>query len=216
MGGKVKTKVVPGISDHEAVFGSIHIPKPTVQTIKRDVFLYSKANWRSLSQAIENFDWKVALNCGADSATEVFTRELMRLVEQFIPKRTVTEEKREHPWLTERCRQAVARKRAAAGTSDFPKLRDECADELRAAYNYFVAETRRRLLAMPAGSRDWWKVAKDLMSLSAPREVIPPLIRADGTWAKTGTEKAELFAQTFRDKSKLEDEEINQRDYSYE
>ena len=47
------------------------------------------------------------------------------------------------------------------------------------------------------------------MSLNAPRETIPPLKSGTG-WAKSSTEKANLFSQTFLEKEQLEPEEINE------
>ena len=89
------------------------------------------------------------------------------------------------------------------------RRKKKCAETLRAAYHDFVADTRKRLLSLKRSSREWWKLARELMSLNAPRETIPPLKSGTG-WAKSSTEKANLFSQTFLEKEQLEPEEINE------
>ena len=78
MAGRVRATVVPGMSDHEAVYGSLRFPKPDVTIIEREVFLYAKANWARLETTIENTDWEEILLGGADQAATNFTAHLLR------------------------------------------------------------------------------------------------------------------------------------------
>ena len=57
--------------------------------------------------------------------------------------------------------------------------------------------------SLPRGSKKWWRLAQTLASRKEKTSSIPPLKCSDGTWAKSGQEKAELFLKTFTDKSTL-------------
>ena len=48
------------------------------------------------------------------------------------------------------------------------------------------------------------------MSLGGSAEVIPPLKDSAGNWATTASEKANLLADIFENKSRLDDEVINE------
>ena len=48
------------------------------------------------------------------------------------------------------------------------------------------------------------------MSLGGSAEVIPPLKDSDGNWATTASEKANLLADIFEKKSRLDDEIANE------
>ena len=53
-------------------------------------------------------------------------------------------------------------------------------------------------------------VSKSLLSMGSSREVVPPLRRIDGSWAKSALEKANLLAQTFANKSHLDPAVVNE------
>lgn len=154
LGSKVKTSVVAGISDHHAIFGRILFPKPEVTQIERRVFVYAKAQWRLLKTALLTQDWDSVLIGGADAAAQKFTETVFHLVDKYVPKQTIQEQcNSEHPWLTDTCKAAIARKRAAFGTTAFAQSRDDCAQTLKSAYQNYVCHTRTQLLLLKKGSK---------------------------------------------------------------
>ena len=78
------------------------------------------------------------------------------------------------------------------------------------AYNAFIVHTRAKLSSLKPSSREWWKISRSLMSLGGSAEVIPPLKDSDGNWATTASEKANLLADIFEKKSRLDDEIANE------
>ena len=80
---------------------------------------------------------------------------------------------------------------------------------MRGAYNNYIRETKNKLRTLKRSSREWWRLSRTLMSLSSSKEVVPPLKRSDGTWAKTPVEKAEVLAETFAKKAELDPCENN-------
>ena len=210
LGSDVRTGIVPGIADHEGVLVSLRFQMPEISVVEREVFLYAKANWTELRQAVRDTDWKTVLDLeDPEGSAERFTTRIMDLVRAHVPSKILSDEKSTHPWLTEHCKGLIARKRAAHGTDAFPALRDECSRALTDAYNDFVQQTRKKLRTLKRSSREWWRLSRSLMSLSSSAEVIPPLKRQEGSWAKTPTEKAELLAETFAKKAELDPCEDN-------
>ena len=217
LGPLVKAKTVPGIADHKGILGTLSFPLPEIVTVQREVFMYSKANWGGLQRAIDATDWRRYILSGdADSSAANFERELTRLIHKFVPSRIFSDEKRDHAWLDERCKELVAAKRAAFGTDEYVLRRDECTRGLLDAYNAYVVKIRAKLRQLKPSSREWWRISKSLMSLGSSREVIPPIRRPNGTWAKSSTEKGQLFAETFATKSRLDDENDNDNDHDHD
>ncbi len=211
LGSLVKASVVPKIADHEGVFGSLTCPLPEVRRIQREVFVYSKADWTGMRQALRDTNWETILcTLDADRSAAAFEEFLMSLVRRFIPSQVLQDSKGEHPWLTDRCRELIRRKRAAQGTADFQRLRDECSTALLSAYNDFLQKTRDKLRKLKKSSREWWRLSRTLMSRNTSAEVIPPLRASDGSWARTPGAKASLLAQTFAAKCAMEPCECNE------
>ena len=63
---------------------------------------------------------------------------------------------------------------------------------------------------MDPSSCGWWKVANTLLTKAGCSENMPALQRADGSWAMTLAERADELAGTFRAKSQLRTEGLNQ------
>ena len=234
LGSKVKASVVVGLSDHHAISGRLLFQKPHVTTTEREVFLYKKAQWGKLKLALQEVNWdKVFVGCAAaatntngpdggcednttnksgcaDAAAQNFTDAVMRLLVQCIPKIKIQEQNNcEHPWLTDTCKEAISRKRAAFGQPEFVQKRDDCSQILNEAYQTFVQKTRLELLSLKKGSKQWWKQARQLMRSAVPQANMPTLKRDDGSWATSPTDKANLLSETFAAKSVLDAAETN-------
>ena len=211
LGSLVTARVTPGISDHEAILCTMNFPVPTAEAKSREVFDFSKAQWKEMCDYLAATDWTIIIrHDDVDGSVVRFTELLLETASMFIPKILVTDGSHSHPWLDDRCRQAILRKRLARGTPEFLSLRDSCSRILMESYEKYVQKTRRKLKSMGGSSRGWWKVSKSLMQAASSRDPIPPLLRGDGTWAKSPKEKADLFANVFSNKATLDDEEVNE------
>ena len=210
LGSLVKTKVVAGIADHKGIWGSLRFPIPEAVVVERRVFLYSKAQWTDLKSALVATDWSALIVAGdADASASRFEEHLLDLIFRFIPSKIINDIKSSHEWLDDVCRRLIRRKRAAWGTDEFRVARDECTQGLLDAYHRFLKETRTKLGKLKPSSREWWRLSRSLMSLGSVNEVIPPLRCNDGSWATSASAKANLLAETFAEKSRLNDAELN-------
>ena len=203
LGPLMRVKVVAGIADHSGVLCTVTCPVPEAVTVQRTVLLYGRAKWMELRRAIANHDWSSDILPGdADGSAERFEERLLHFMHLYIPHKTISEEKSAHQWLDDACRRLIREKRSAWGTASYAGKRDACTSGLLEAYSAFVRRTKAKLSSLKPSSREWWKISKSLMSLGGSAEVIPPLKHNDGTWATSASDKANLLAETFANKSR--------------
>ena len=98
----------------------------------------------------------------ANSAAERFTSYLLDRAKQYVPVRTVTDTKSTHPWLNERCFQAVLKKRAAEGTTEYQACLQERSRTFLEEYRAYVAKTKEKLRSLPRSSKLWWRLSRFL------------------------------------------------------
>ena len=92
--------------------------RATVQktvTVKRSVWNYKRADWEKLRAELECTDWSFIQRLSTDEGAKRATEIILDLAMGSIGKRTLAEKKSNHPWLTERGVEAVARRDAAQG-----------------------------------------------------------------------------------------------------
>ena len=98
------------ISDHKATY--IIMPTKHQRNISytRLVWLYKRADFESLKNKIDNFDWYCLLQGTLDEATELFTSVFLKFVKQCIPSKNVTIRGDDKPWYDSEIR-SFTRKR---------------------------------------------------------------------------------------------------------
>ena len=94
-------------------------------------------------------------------------------------------------------------------TPQYEEKLKACSEGILEAYNAYTKRTREKMASLPRGSKKWWRMAQSLSSKKEKTSSVPPLKRKDGTWAKTGEDKAELLLKTFCEKSGLPDKVTN-------
>ena len=208
----IRCRVVKGIhsNDHDGVLTTVGLSIPASQPVQRKVYDFKKADWTHLKLLLLEADWRTALDLSGDAAAETMVQTILDKVSQCIPSRVITDKVWAHPWLNDACRKALLRKREAFGTDDFARLRDACSRTYVEAHDAYVAKTRDKLKELSPSSRGWWRLSGTLLEKAGNKETIPPLQRADETWALTPEEKAAELAHVFRSKSNLPPREDNE------
>jgi hypothetical protein len=131
-----------------------------------------------------------------------FIESLYMHLLMHIPRRSFSDVKHSHPWLTKTCEEAIAHKNSCEGTDAFPAARDRCTQVIDQAYRNHVAELKIKIAALPKGSKLWWKLNRELLNKKCKTSSIPPL-RVQDTWILDSYGKANAFAQAWMDKAKL-------------
>ena len=156
----ITADVVPGFRDHFGTKATIKFTMLQQEVVERFCFNYKKANWEALSNVLHQVNWRMFLSgLDVDDAVTTFTRELLRLVKIHVPSRMVSSRMSTHPWLTQRCAQAVQEKMEAVGTTMAEAKRDACARVLREEFDLYVQKTKGELESMESSSKRWWSVS---------------------------------------------------------
>ncbi len=220
----LKVQVIPGLSDHRGILGSLELTAPQAVEIERECFDFKKADWDALRKAFADTGWDTIFPAEfggsfeeaspdvVDDAARALSDHIMRMVRRHVPHRKIMVAKSSHPWLDGRCRRAIREKFCAFGTASFASKRDACTAVLREAFLAYAAKTRTELSTMKVSSKQWWSRAKQLMMKGSGVSSIPPLRREDGSWARDGASKADVLSDTFVRKSTLPD--LSENEYT--
>ena len=84
----------------------------------------------------------------------------------------------------------------------------ECKKTLAEEYQAYLQELRKKLAALPKGSKRWWKLNRELLQKKAKISSMPPL--RDGTnWLDDAKMKADHLAATMAKKATLPPEAVD-------
>ena len=140
----IKTSVsVPGISNHDIVITNMEIKPHYQKTTTRKGYIYSKANWDNLNNALEDLTKTIVdmykKGNNIHELWETFKVELLKHLDECIPSRNI-KSKHSVPWLKHRERKLLKKKkilyRQAKKTKKWTNYRHfqkECKRTLRSA-----------------------------------------------------------------------------------
>ena len=199
----VTASALPYISDHRCVLVECTFKVDVLPSRARSVWNFRSADWSAMSEHVASLDFSFINQESVDSATEKLTQMLLVVCDTFVSKRIIFERGSSHPWISERCREALAAKHAAQGTTDYGAKCLAFTNVLREDFTNYVTAVKTRLFRLRSGSKEFWKLSKKLLLGSDKADAIPSLKDTAGVWKRTPIEKANLFAESFRAKWNL-------------
>lgn len=101
------------------------------KSFTRTVWELKKAEWSKIEHEMTVFDWSTLRQGTAEDSLSYFLELLWNLLIKYIPREDIVSRKSTHPWLNERCRNALVHKNSAEGTSHFEAERLKCIQILR-------------------------------------------------------------------------------------
>ena len=197
-----RAKVGPYIADHKMVLRYFPVPEIQSKRIVRYGFSIKKANWKELKRSLKEMDWQKLQKDTAEDALNYFMEILWALLCTHIPFEEINFVKTSHPWLNERCREAIQRKNASEGTAEFDENRHSCSKILAAEYQVHLGKLKKKISDLSKGSKQWWSLNRQLLEKRSRLSSIPPL-RKDGKWISEAKDKANVFAEMFDAKAQL-------------
>ena len=108
-----QTRVIPGISDHEAVFVESSLRPIKKPTCPRRIFMFQKADYDGFKQELKDLTpsfLEKANSLDINTLWFEFKSTIHRLMEKYIPTKTLRGKKKQKPWITKTIR-ALHRKR---------------------------------------------------------------------------------------------------------
>ena len=204
----ISNKILHAIADHRSIMASVPFKLQVVREIRRSGWVYNKAKWQALIEALVAYDWSALARGTAEEAAMFFQQSLTWHLQKFIPRRTFTDKKQSLPWLNEECAKAVAYKNQCEGTPLFESARNRCSEVLNQAYSNHVQLLKQKIAALPRGSKQWWRLNIQLLHKKCKSSSVPPL-KVEDEWILEPTGKANAFAQAWLAKSALPDEHVD-------
>ena len=200
--------VLPSIADHKSVLTKLPVPEVLETTIKREVWILAKADWKSLTKDLLAYDWKNLDDGSAEDSLTLFLQVVWLHLVKHIPRKAVEIKKSTHPWLNDRSKAAIERKNAAEGTANYASESAKFMQILNEERASYVQRVKTKLASLPRQSKQWWNLNRELMRRKAAVSSIPAL--RDGTqWLTDAKLKANVFARTFESKSQLPPERVD-------
>ena len=205
-----ESEVLPAIADHRAVLTKLPLPKIVTKRISRQGWIFQLAKWKELMEALSKWNWQKLDEGTAEDAVNYFYDILRMHMKKYIPFRAFQEKKMSHPWINEKCEAAIARKNVCVdqASDDFKIAQIECARILGEEHEKYIEELRIKISGLKKGSKQWWKLNRELLDKRAKTTSMPPL-KANGVWTTDSKEKANLIANTLKTKAKLPEEKID-------
>jgi len=198
-------QVLPKIADHKAILAKIPMPKVQQQKSSRYVWLLNKANWTGLEKDLQEIDWAPLKKGTSQDALNYFLEMLWYAFNRHIPYKAVEIKKQSHPWLNDRCENAITKKNILEGSKDFTAAQSSCNEVSAEEYQEYLGKLKSKIATLKKGSKQWWKLNRELLNKKTKITNIPPL-RDGTTWLSDPKDKADLFAKTFSEKSTLPEE----------
>ena len=100
--------------------------------------------------------------------SDSFTGQLSRSYAKHVPERELFEHKSTHPWLNERCIEAIRLKNASAGPEAFVARTRECNGIIFEEHTKYIVRMRDKLANEKRGSKSWWKITNEIMQQTGP------------------------------------------------
>ena len=89
------------------VLACFDIGIPDAIVVTRTVFDYDKADWTNMKSDIVGFDWTFIDQANVDDAERYLHNTLFTILRRHTPERLLLERKSKHPWVNDRCLQAI-------------------------------------------------------------------------------------------------------------
>ena len=98
----IRCKVVPGVrdDDHDGVLTTVNIGIPASKPVRRLAFDYKQAEWSRLKTELAQVQWGDELrNLSADDAAAWLTRTILRIIDDCMTSKWITDKSFSHPWI---------------------------------------------------------------------------------------------------------------------
>lgn len=137
-----RVEILPGLSDHCAVYCEYSINAQKRKQSPRIIPLYSKADWTGLKEAMLQLSQKISDLAPHSSTADLWTcfRDTLKsCIQKYVPHKQV-QAKENKPWISPSLRKLIKRKNRI-----FKKMRIRGTEELKTLHKQLRSEVQRQL-----------------------------------------------------------------------
>ena len=188
---------------------------------QRHVWSYKNADFRSLKDAILNYDWEPCFDSqDIDIVLQRWTTSFLNLARQHIPNRLVTIRARDAPWFNAELRKLRQNKNKSHNLAKLHKTPSKWND-FRQARNLYVGKLREaealykeklsQKLKDPSNinSKYWWHLTNKFLNKCKTSDIPPINDPISDEIHVSETDKANVFNKAFAAFSELNSENAN-------
>ena len=174
------------ISDHDATLVHIKISNIIKEPYTRKVWLYKNADFISLNQEINNFDWEHLLG----ECANVDTTKYLELIGNYIPSKTVLVILNDKPWFNSEIRREIRKrnrlheikrmKKDENSKQKYKAQRNKVNNMIKYAREQFLLSANEIVDSfLKNNSKSYWSLVKKFTKGTEPNFTIPPLHNAE-------------------------------------
>ena len=197
------------------------------KSYKRQVWLYSQADFVAFNEDILNHDWETAINNIHDvnEACNYFTDKYIEIAEKNIPQNTITVRINDKPWFNSEIRREIRkkerlRKKAKTGNStallNYKRQRNHVNNMKKYARETFYLDINNMIDQHTVNDKkEFWKLIRFVTKTGGTYNAIPPLINPDTDSIEIDDKcKADVLNKYFSDISTIDDSNVELPDFN--
>ena len=197
---RISVKTEAQVADHKALHISVPLEVPKTINIPRYVWKFKAASWQDLKRELQVVDWQPMHRGSVDQAADWFSKFIWFMCMKHIPYERKDEIKCSHPWLNQRCREALNRKRMHEDSPTYDQMSRECANIIAAEHTKYVEKLKNKISNLKKCDKRWWSLNRELLQRKAKISSIPPLRNSEKEWITDSSIKANMFAACWQAK----------------
>ncbi|XP_045117635.1 uncharacterized protein LOC123508165 [Portunus trituberculatus] len=205
-----------GTSDHVAVFTRVQFKTPREESFERTLWSWEAADWDAFRAALRTTEWGGVLRGDANQQVRQLTELLHNMQVCWVPHSVHKTKASDQPWFGPACVAASdAKYKAWRALKRHPTARNRLRHRAATrhmnatqawAIEQWRANLKNKLRGGQVGCKQWWSLVKDKQGESRGTSV-PALHQADGSFAHSASDKADLLAKHFAEKMCIPDPE---------
>lgn len=208
--------LAPFHSDHCTVAAEVTFKTYKSLSYKKTLWKYEQADLESIKYKLETTNWSFINTLeNMNIINETFTKNLLDICNECIPKVTLTVRPNDKPWMTNEIRR-IMRQRDRLYTKaksknnetqwhNYRLKRNEVIDEIRKAKKKYFQSLQDQLACENLSPNKWYKIAKEISKTKNKNDPSPPLVN-NGITNIHPFDKAEILNKHFSEISSIENE----------
>ena len=206
---------------HRPIVSLINCEKPKTSISRRKVWLYEQGDYIKYRSKLESINWDSIIDTSQDinEITNDVSKKILDTASSCIPNRVVAIRKDDLPWITKEIKHLIRkrnrlRKKAKKTKSTFiynkfKVVRNKVVNLLRNAQALYYKSLYDKINNNKFGSKDWWKLVKQISNLSSKQSGINVLHSENGKTISDDSEKANLLNVFFASQSVINDQNVD-------
>ena len=199
---------------HCPIYCVLNFNKTQTPTYTRNIYLYDRGDYQSLSHDLRESDWNAIKNNDIDVYANNLTEHITGLVNKHIPNKIIKCRKTDPSWLTNNIKRLIRKKKRLydkfkktknmTELENYKHIRNQVTNEIRKSKSAEIENLSEKLKDTNIRPTSWWKTLKSFIKPDQASS-IPPLNR-EGIIYCNDNDKANILNQYFIEQTVIEEE----------